>query len=172
MNLPRPLMTFSLALTFTFACVLMTGCKEESSPVASKPVAAAAKDAHDHAGHDHADHDHAPTAKSAMGTITGGVPADIKLVNTLCPVSGESFNRDDKTLSAFEYDGKHYGVCCSDCIALFKKDPAKYLAKLDTAQKALDAAKDAAKDTAKDAANDAATDVKSKASDALKSVTQ
>lgn len=157
MYIARPFVTFSLALTFTAACLLMTGCKDESAPVASKAAATAAAAHDDHAGHDH---DHAPAAKSAMGTITGGVPADVTLVNSICPVSGEAFDRNDKTLSTFEHDGKHYGVCCSDCIALFKKNPEKYLAKLDAAQKALDTSKDAVK---------GASD---KATDALKTVTQ
>ena len=147
----RTLATLALATTF----ILVAGCNDESAPVANN-TAAAQHDHTDHADHsDHASHD--ATAKGGMGTITGGVPADVKLVNTICPVSGESFGRDDNTLSAFEHDGKHYGVCCSDCIAMFKKDPDKYLAKLQTAEeaakKAAGSAGEAATDAIKDAAN-------------------
>lgn len=156
----RTLATLALAMSIA----LVTGCNDESAPVASNNAARAAHSDHD--GHSHGDHaTHDAPAKGSMGTITGGVPADITLVNTICPVSGESFNRDDKTLSAFEHDGKHYGVCCSDCIALFKKNPDKYLAKLQAAEAA---AKDATGTTG-DAAPDAATDA---AKDATKTVTQ
>lgn len=147
----HPLTTLALALTFALGCTFMAGCNDESAPVATTPSA----DHADHAGHDHDDHA-APGTKSAMGTHTGGVPADVVLVNTICPVSGEAFNRDDKTLSYFEHDGKNYGVCCSDCIALFKKDPKKYLAKLDAAQQKAKGAGDGATNDAADAVKSAA----------------
>lgn len=152
----RPLTTLALALAFALGCTLMAGCNDESAPKTATPAPTPSADHQDHAGHDHADHaDHAaPATKSAMGTHTGGVPADVVLVNTICPVSGEAFNRDDKTLSYFEHDGKNYGVCCSDCIALFKKNPEKYLAKLGAAQQKT-------KETVDGATNDATDAVKS-----------
>lgn len=49
-----------------------------------------------------------------------------KPVNTKCPVSGDPI---DSTVTVVQ-DGKTVAFCCKDCIADFKKDPAKYMAKL------------------------------------------
>ena len=46
---------------------------------------------------------------------------------TLCPVMGGAIS---KTVYA-DADGKRVYFCCSGCIATFKKDPAKYIAKLE-----------------------------------------
>jgi YHS domain-containing protein len=48
-------------------------------------------------------------------------------VNTMCPIMSD--NKIDPAVT-FVYKGKVYGFCCSDCIADFKKDPEKYIAKL------------------------------------------
>jgi YHS domain-containing protein len=47
--------------------------------------------------------------------------------NKICPVSGDAV--DGKT--TYEYKGKAYNFCCSMCIDEFKKDPAKYIAKVE-----------------------------------------
>jgi YHS domain-containing protein len=49
-----------------------------------------------------------------------------KPVNTKCPVSGEPI---DSAITVVQ-DGKTIAFCCKDCIADFKKDPEKYMAKL------------------------------------------
>jgi YHS domain-containing protein len=49
-----------------------------------------------------------------------------KPVNTKCPVSGEPI---DSTITVVQ-DGKVVAFCCKDCVADFKKDPAKYMGKL------------------------------------------
>jgi YHS domain-containing protein len=50
-------------------------------------------------------------------------------VNKTCPVSGKDHAIDPAV--TIQYDGKTIGFCCKDCIPDFKKDPAKYMAKLD-----------------------------------------
>jgi YHS domain-containing protein len=47
-------------------------------------------------------------------------------INKKCPITGEPV--DPKV--TYVYQGKTVGFCCSDCIATFKKDPAKYMATL------------------------------------------
>lgn len=67
----------------------------------------------------------AGTAKPTAGEA--GPAAQMELANPvagMCPVSGEPI--DNKTF--VEVDGKRYGLCCADCMATFKADPAKYLA--------------------------------------------
>ena len=34
------------------------------------------------------------------------------------------------------YEGREIKFCCKDCVADFKKEPLKYLAKIDAAEKA------------------------------------
>jgi YHS domain-containing protein len=42
-----------------------------------------------------------------------------------CPVTGEAFTIDKKTVHA-EFKGKHVYFCCGGCKKDFDKDPAKY----------------------------------------------
>ena len=59
-------------------------------------------------------------------------PASEKAVdvgNKVCPVSGEKI--DEKLKATYEYKGKIYNFCCPMCIDEFKKDPEKYLKKVE-----------------------------------------
>lgn len=49
--------------------------------------------------------------------------------NKVCPVSGEKI--DEKMKATYEYNGKIYNFCCPMCIAEFKKDPEKYIKKIE-----------------------------------------
>ena len=49
--------------------------------------------------------------------------------NKICPVTGEKI--DEKTKATYEYKGKVYNFCCSMCIEEFKKDPGKYIKKVE-----------------------------------------
>src|SRR3990167_2197514 len=63
--------------------------------------------------------------------------ANIQVVdagNKICPVSGE--NIDEKAV--YEYQGKIYHFCCSSCIEDFKKDPEKYIKKVEEELKSKD----------------------------------
>lgn len=48
---------------------------------------------------------------------------------TVCPVTGERFKVFPDTPSV-QHEGKSYHVCCESCVATFKADPQKHLAKL------------------------------------------
>jgi YHS domain-containing protein len=61
-----------------------------------------------------------------------GQPASAESVdigNKICPVSGEKI--DEETKTTYEYEGKIYNFCCAGCIDEFKKDPEKYIKKVD-----------------------------------------
>jgi YHS domain-containing protein len=60
------------------------------------------------------------TPSNSPTASVAGVP-----VNKYCPVDPTS--KIDPTVT-YMYEGKTYGFCCKDCIAEFKKDPAKYAA--------------------------------------------
>lgn len=49
--------------------------------------------------------------------------------NKICPVSGEKI--DEKMKATYEYKSKIYNFCCSMCIDMFKKDPEKYIKKVE-----------------------------------------
>jgi len=49
--------------------------------------------------------------------------------NKICPVTGETI--DEKTRATYEYEGKSYNFCCPMCIEEFKKDPQKYIKKVE-----------------------------------------
>ncbi len=48
--------------------------------------------------------------------------------NKICPVTGEKI--DEKTKVTYEYQGKIYNFCCAGCPDEFKKDPEKYIRKV------------------------------------------
>lgn len=54
--------------------------------------------------------------------------------NKICPVSGEKI--DEK--ATYEYQGKIYLFCCSSCVEDFKKDPEKYIKKVEEELKGKD----------------------------------
>jgi len=49
--------------------------------------------------------------------------------NKICPVSGEKI--DEKFKATYEYKGKIYNFCCAMCFDAFKKDPEKYIKKVE-----------------------------------------
>ena len=49
--------------------------------------------------------------------------------NTICPVSGEQI--DEIAKATYVYEGKIYNFCCPSCIDTFKKDPQKYIKKIE-----------------------------------------
>ena len=53
----------------------------------------------------------------------------INVGNKICPVSGEKI--EEKTKATYEYEGKVYNFCCTSCIDEFKKDPEKYIKKIE-----------------------------------------
>ena len=74
----------------------------------------------------HSGHGHGKTE-----AVQGAAPSEeaVNVGNKICPVSGEKI--DEKTKTTYEYEGKTYNFCCAECIDEFKKDPAKYIKKVD-----------------------------------------
>jgi len=64
--------------------------------------------------------------------VEASEPQDIG--NKICPVTGEKI--DEKTKATYEYQGKAYNFCCPMCIDEFKKDPQKYIKKVEEELKA------------------------------------
>jgi YHS domain-containing protein len=71
-------------------------------------------------------------AASVTSPATGTAPSRnsrsevVDIGNTKCIVSA-----DDVGTTTVEYQGKLYHLCCADCLADFKKDPAKYVKALE-----------------------------------------
>ena len=53
---------------------------------------------------------------------------------TTCPVSGDKLGEMGKPY-VFEYKGHEVKLCCPDCKKDFQKDPAKYMKKIEAADK-------------------------------------
>lgn len=86
---------------------LLAGCGEDKKPAPSAPPAPPAA---------------APAAKAAY-PLTTCVVSDEKLGEMGDPV-------------IYDHNGTEVRFCCPKCVETFKKDPAKYLAKLEAAKKA------------------------------------
>ena len=52
----------------------------------------------------------------------------VNVGNKICPVTGNEVNEETK--ATVDYKGKIYNLCCSWCIEEFKKDPEKYIQKI------------------------------------------
>ncbi len=70
------------------------------------------------AGHSHTAQDTNPAVKSEI----------IDVGNKICPVTGEEI--DEAAKATYEYEGKIYNFCCAGCIDEFKKEPQKYIDKV------------------------------------------
>ncbi|MDO8535762.1 MAG: TRASH domain-containing protein [Candidatus Omnitrophota bacterium] len=57
----------------------------------------------------------------------------VKANNTVCPVTGEKVDMNNPV--TVEHEGKIYNLCCAACPSEFKKDPAKYIAKVEAQKK-------------------------------------
>lgn len=66
----------------------------------------------------HEGHDKAPQTESSA--VDAG--------NKICPVTGEEI--DEAAKATHEYEGKIYNFCCAMCIDEFKKEPQKYIDKV------------------------------------------
>lgn len=95
-------------------------------------------DGHDHSGHDHAAHEKkpetkpegaaAPAAPAETAAATSKLPAGVKPYPLdVCLVEGDKL---DASAFSFVHQGQEVKFCCDGCLPEFKKDPAKYLAKL------------------------------------------
>jgi YHS domain-containing protein len=73
------------------------------------------------------------------------IPAKQLKPQTTCPVSGDPI---DKSLYV-DYKGKRIYVCCSSCIAPLKKNPEKYIKKLEGMGQGVETIAEASKKDAK-----------------------
>jgi len=91
------------------------------------------------------------TALLALATVTATAadkkddkkPAPIPDKLKTCPVSGEKLGEMGKPY-VFEYKGREVKLCCTDCKKDFEKEPAKYMKKIEAADKESDKASDKA----------------------------
>jgi len=81
-------------------------------------------------------------AVALFGLAAGGVAADKKTEAAKpypldkCLVSGEKIGSDpDMKPHVFTVDGQEVKLCCKSCLKDFNKDKAKYMAKIQEAQK-------------------------------------
>ena len=51
--------------------------------------------------------------------------------NKICPVSGEEVGGGGMEPATYEHEGKIYNFCCPACIEEFKKEPQKYIKKVE-----------------------------------------
>lgn len=75
---------------------------------------------------------------SALGLAAMAAPATQPTTKpyplTTCVVSGDKLGGDMGPPVILKYEGREIRFCCNDCVKDFKKDPAKYLKKLDEAE--------------------------------------
>ena len=72
---------------------------------------------------------------AAFGTVRAEEkPAAKPYPLTTCVVSGEKLGSMGKPF-AYDHEGREIRFCCKNCVKDFKKEPAKYLKKLDDAGK-------------------------------------
>lgn len=127
----------SVALVFSLACGL-NAC-DSHDHADHDDHAHTEGDGHgDHDGHEHAEgvpHDHDGDGKPDHAD---GDHVDVNLVQAsadyplkTCVVTGDDLG-DLADRIAIEHEGKQVQFCCEMCIEAFHKDPAKYLAKLET----------------------------------------
>jgi YHS domain-containing protein len=71
-----------------------------------------------------------------MAMAGGGAAAEGKAAYPLdvCVVSGEKLGEHGDAY-VFEHDGQEVRLCCKPCLKDFKKDPGKYLKKIQDARK-------------------------------------
>src|SRR5580765_8560946 len=72
------------------------------------------------------------TVTAVADDTTKQAPKPDKL--TTCPVSGDKLGEMGKPF-IFEYQGREVKLCCKDCKKDFDKDPAKYIKKIEAADK-------------------------------------
>ncbi|MEK6715474.1 MAG: YHS domain-containing protein [Candidatus Omnitrophota bacterium] len=66
------------------------------------------------------------TSEEAAGEEREAV---VEVGNKICPVSGEKI--EEKEAYQIEHEGKIYNLCCKACMKDFKKDPDKYIKKIE-----------------------------------------
>ncbi|MDP1852864.1 MAG: YHS domain-containing protein [Candidatus Omnitrophota bacterium] len=71
-------------------------------------------------------------SKSAQNKTEEANVIDVN--NQYCPVTSEKIK--DELATSYVYEGKRYRFCCASCIIPFKRDPQKYIQKIEREEKA------------------------------------
>jgi len=87
-----------------------------------------------HDDHGNPGHDDSGGHPETPGTEPGTTAADVYPLD-VCIVSGEKLGGEMGEPITYVHEGRTLKFCCKTCVGMFKKDPAKYLAKLDEAIK-------------------------------------
>jgi YHS domain-containing protein len=66
---------------------------------------------------------------TGAGVASSVFGATVNVGNKICPVSGDKIGKGMEAVT-YEYQGKIYNFCCEGCIPEFKKDPDKYIKKV------------------------------------------
>ena len=117
--------TVGLSVLGLAVAVALIGCGSKAEQPAGKP---AAQKPAPHEGHQrdaHEEHEAAEPATAAKATDS--YPLDV------CVVSGQKLGSMGDPV-VIQHEGRTVKFCCQSCVAIFKKDPAKYLVKLDAAK--------------------------------------
>jgi hypothetical protein len=83
----------------------------------------------EHESHSHAGHAQGSESHEAVKKGGDGYPLSV------CVVSGEELGSMGEPV-VIQHEGREVRFCCKSCVEKFRKDPAKYLTKLDEAKKA------------------------------------
>jgi len=68
--------------------------------------------------------------KNILAQPTAQKDKAVNVGNKICPVSGGKVGQGMEAVT-YEYQGKIYNFCCAMCIDEFKKDPEKYIKKVE-----------------------------------------
>lgn len=112
------------ALMFVFA---LGGCKKTETENPSPPPPADTAEAE----HKHGEEEHDRAAiEAALAKLSPEDRASAE-AQKICPVSDHELGSMDKPIQVTLADDKKVWICCEGCEEDLKKDPEKYLAKLE-----------------------------------------
>lgn len=118
------------ALLCGFAlCLFASGCAESPAPETT-----AATDEHDH-DHEHGeeghDHSHEVDTEKVLASLTAHEQEIAKAQDMKCIVAGEPLGSMGKPVLVKDVKGHDFLICCEGCEEELRKDPEKYIAKLE-----------------------------------------
>ena len=106
-----------------------------AGPASAMMCGSEGHDSHQDATQSDTEHKHG----TAAGAVHSPEKEAVYVSNKICPVSGDKIDEAGK--ATYEYEGKSYNFCCPMCIDEFKKEPQKYIDKVNQELLANQAAK-------------------------------
>lgn len=140
-----------VALLGAFVTVSLAGCADSGAgSTAANRMAEGKGDEHgdhdhEHGDHEHGDHEHGDhaghdhDAKEIEAELAKLSPEDrekAKAQGDVCIVSGEPLGAMGAPVLVKDVEGHDLFICCAGCEGELRKDPAKYLAKLEKKEEA------------------------------------